>query len=119
MWEAAIARAETKIRRRLINCRVTFRPLAIDAFTISGVFHNPHDEWVPGGDGSVEISGIDAWVDVRQSDLIAPEPRTRDEILIEKQNSNGTYSPAIRFRVKDTRENGTGSLILPLLQVIA
>ena len=119
MWEASIARAETKIRRRLNNCRVTFRPLAIDAFTVSGVFHNPHDEWVPGGDGGVEISGIDAWIDVRQSDLIAPEPRTRDEVLIEKQNADGTYSTAIRFRIKDTRENGTGSLMFPLNAVIS
>ena len=117
MWEGKIARAEAKIRRRMNNALVTFYPDDPAAYTIPAVYHSSHAEFKPTSEGAVTSCSFDPWVDVSQA-VLTHIPKSREELNVEIQGEDGTYTEPIRFRVKDTQENGFRSIKLLLNKVI-
>lgn len=114
MWPALLHRATRVIRDKFWDCRVTLDPDGA-AHQCAGIFHAPHEEMVPDGQGGVAICSTDPVVDVRLADL-SVVPKTKDILIIEARHPDGGYDAPVRYRVKDAREDGYGSMKLALVK---
>jgi hypothetical protein len=115
MWPALLNRATKVIRDKFSDCRVVLDPDG-SAYACKGIFHAPHEDFVPDGEGAVTICSTDPVVDVRLADLPVV-PKDRDVLTISLQLPDGTYADPQRFRVKDTQDDGYGSMKLLLMRI--
>lgn len=70
---------------------------------------------MPDGQGGVAVCSTDPVVDVRLADLPVV-PKTKDVLTIETRLPDGTFAVPVRYRVKDTRDDGYGGMKLALVK---
>lgn len=115
-WERKITSCETKIRARMDNAAITFFPDSPAAYEAPGVYHAPHAEFAAGAEGTVETSSFDPWFDVRERDL-NHVPKITESVIVSVKQDDGTWSTPMRFKIRDTNENGFRSIKVMLSKV--
>lgn len=114
MWPALLHRATRVIRDKFSDCRVVLDPDGA-AHACPGIFHAPHEEMVADGEGGVAVCSTDPVADVRLADLPVV-PKTKDVVTVEARLPDGGYDAPVRYRVKDTRDDGYGGMKLALVK---
>ncbi len=114
MWPAILNRATQVIRDKFSDCRVTLDPDGA-GHVCAGIFHAPHEEMLPDGEGGVAVCSTDPVVDVRVADLPVI-PKTKDVLTIEARLPDGSFGAPTRYRIKETRDDGYGGVKLALVK---
>ncbi len=114
MWPAILNRARAVIRQKMQDCRVVLDPDGA-AHACPGIFHAPHEEMVADGEGGVAVCSTDPVVDI-DLDQLPVVPKTKDVLTVEARLPDGGFAAPVRYRVKDTQDDGYGSVKLRLVK---
>jgi len=106
VWADVESRANVTVERQMKNCRVTVDPTGTP-HTCDGSFKADQRDFVPVGEGGVEVNNIAPTVAIRMSALPV-EVKTRDHVDIALQQRDGTFAAAVRYQVSDTMDDGFG-----------
>lgn len=113
-WPGIADMLNTEMRDVFGNARLILDPDDA-AYQCDAIFEAPEKDFVPDGEGGVTVAGTGPTADVRLADLPI-EPKTRMMVAIELRDAAGEYRSAVRFRITDTQDDGSGGMKLLLIK---
>ena len=113
MWAALNQLNVRMVKKIFFNATCTLDPDGA-AHSFTAIWHAPHQEYVAGEDGAVNLCSVDPTVDVILAD-VPILPQTRDILTVAVQAADGTYTTAIRYQIAETKRDGYGKMLLRLV----